>query len=232
MTPWLNELKFTSNGEHVIPNTPLKGRAAVVLGGGPSLRKSIVSALDPYPTFCANNAFYLRTEPSLVVALDRRWFEWHGAALQALGHPAVTALRPGTHVNYRGTLYPMAKDREATFPETGREMVGTNSGHAAIGLAITMGATAVYLVGFDMGFPGGCTHWHEGHKVPPSEANYVSRFRPALEKLVTMAAQRGIHVASITETMAAIPTVSLQDAMRDLDEKNGMDNATPPTPLS
>lgn len=213
---WLSELKFTQQGQHAIPNRPLEGRAVAVLGGGPSLTRRIAEALQAGPVIAANNAFYLVRQPALVVALDRRWFEWHGNALAAFGHLAVTALRAGGSIPYRGKYYAMHREREAVWPPNAGTMAGKNSGHAAAALAFTLGATRVYLAGFDMGFPEGRHHWHDEHPVPSSEANYTTRFRPDLEKLARIADQRGLRLASVTPTMADIPCIPLHDALKDL----------------
>lgn len=229
---WLRDLKFTDNGQHSIPNKPLKGRSVTIVGGGPSVTQDIVDAVHCGPIICANNSFMLVRKPVLVVALDRRWYLWHGQALQAAGHTAVTALRTGTNIQYRGAFYSMKKDREATYPTDSATLTGKNSGHAAIALAINLGARQIFLVGFDMGFIHGRTHYHEGHPVPSSEANYKTRFRPALEKLCVMSQAKGIHIASITPTLADIPVIELDNALKELRLENCMDNLTAPATLS
>lgn len=215
---WLSELAFTPDGHHSVPNQPLKNRAVTILGGGPSLSRSVVEAVAPYPHIATNNAIYLLKSPTLLVAIDRRWYEWHGAAVMEMGHTPVTALRGPSSggLPYRGLYYSMQRDREACWPPNDRTLPGKNSGHSAIALAILLGATRVYLAGFDMGFVNGRAHWHQEHNVPSSEANYVSRFRPDLEKMAAMGQEKGIVIAAITPSQAQIPHVSLEDAVKDL----------------
>lgn len=213
---WLSELTFKPDGHQSVPNQPLKNRAVTIIGGGPSLSRSVVNAVAPYPHIATNNAIYLLNAPTLLVAIDRRWYEWHGSAVMSMGHVPVTALRPGVNLPYRGPYYSMEKDREAVWPPNDRTLAGKNSGHAAITLAILLGATRIYLAGFDMGFVDGQSHWHPEHNVPSSEANYSSRFRPDLEKVAVMGQQRGVVIAAITPSQADIPHVPLEEAVKDL----------------
>lgn len=224
---WVPELEWQDLPDgYTSPNRPLAGRAVAVLGGGPSLTPSLVDLVTDHPTICTNNAFYLMREPTLVVALDRRWYEWHGKALSGAGHTAVTARHSGATPRYSGELKSFKKDRNEVWPINRYTLPGKNSGHAAIALAFTLGARAVYLIGFDMTFKGERTHWHQGHLVPSSQGNYEQRFRPDLEAMAVEAKKRGLILASLTETAADIPVAPLQYALEDLaDEPNRMDYA-------
>lgn len=222
---WTSALKFTEDGEFWHPNQPLTGRAVSILGGGPSLTPKIAQALAPYPHIVVNNSYQLVHRPTVLVVMDRRWFEWHGAAVMAGGHTVIVPRRPGVAIPYPGKHYPMLRERDMIWPKAPGTIGGKNSGHAAINLAILMGASRIYVAGFDMGFPGARTHWHStkrgndwvsGHLVPPSESNYTTRFRPDLEALAAAAPAHGVTIASITDTMAAIPRIPLEAALEDL----------------
>lgn len=63
---------------------------------------------------------------------------------------------------------------------------GSNSGYQAINIAVLAGAKRVLLVGYDMHFPGGKSHWHAGHPVRSDEGQYVTyakRFSTMLDPL-------------------------------------------------
>lgn len=225
MQKWLSELEFTKVGHSHTVNQPLAGRAVAIFGNGPSMTPAVASALEPYPHILTNNAFMLVHSPTLLVVLDRRWFEWHGAAVRAIGHTVITATVPGQPPAHRGRLINFAKSREDPLNMEPDILAGSNSGHAAILLALKMGATRVYLAGFDMGFVGGRAHWHTEHLVPASQANYEIRFRPELEKLSEFMASKSLLLASVTHTQAKIPTIALDDALKDLEhEAHSMDN--------
>ena len=66
---------------------------------------------------------------------------------------------------------------------------GTNGGYQAINIATLAGAKKVLLIGYDMHFPGGRSHFHGGHpvKVPEDKyaqyAGYYKSMLPALARL-------------------------------------------------
>ena len=221
------ELKFTNRA------TPrlLEDRSVTILGGGPSLTSGVAKAVQIGPTIAVNNSFALLEAPGLVVALDRRWYHWHGQSLKIAGHFAVTAQPPNAILNYSGPFASLIKNRNGVWPDDPKTLPGQNSGQAAICLAILMGARQVFLVGFDMGFQGEKTHWHGGHVIPSSQPNYEQRFRPALEKLVIEAKERGVMIASLTDTQADLPRMDLSDALKELRLENCMDYPETSTPL-
>lgn len=214
--PWLRELKFTDCGGHECPNSPLKGRAVSIWGGGPGMTPAIAAALDPYPHILTNNAYLLSRTPALLLSLDRRWFHWHGAALRHLGHVIVASPSPGHGIEYTGEWHCMVREREEPYHEDRWVLSGANSGHSAVGLAMTLGATRIYLAGFDMAFPGGRSHWHKDHPIPPQESSYTGKWRKDLETLVAYAKTVGVVIAAVTPTAAAIPTTHIAHALTDL----------------
>lgn len=231
MPPWLSELKFTKAGIYDVPNQPLRGRSVTILGGGPSLTSAVAWAVQIGPVIATNNAYMLTRGPALVVAMDKRWLQWHRQSLQAAGHVVVTALREGATAAYAGALWAMRKESDQIWPTTKDALSGHNSGHAAVALAYHLGAKQVFLAGFDMGFVDGKSHWHSGHQIPASEGNYVNRFRPALEKLAREGKARGFPIRAVTFTMAEIPSLPLNEALKELGRENSMDYPAPPATL-
>lgn len=196
----------------------LQGRAVSILGGGPSLSRGLADALRRVgPVITVNNAYMLAPEAPLV-ALDRRWWGWHGKSVAALRTPAIAALRsPNLHTlpDYARVL---RRDTSQVYNSDPRVLCGQNSGHAAIHLAMHLGATRIYLAGFDMGYEAGPSHWHEGHPVPATEANYRVRFKPDLELLALTAQSLGVRIFTVTPSRAALPTANLTAALKDLSQ--------------
>lgn len=66
---------------------------------------------------------------------------------------------------------------------------GSNGGYQAINIAVLAGAKKILLLGYDMRFPDGKSHWHKGHPVKVPECRYLQyakRFKsmlPQLQKL-------------------------------------------------
>lgn len=231
--PWIEGIEWGRDGSFDrISSQPLKGKSAVVLGGGPSLTRSLVQEVAGAPLICANNAYLLSPEPTLVLAMDRRWWGWHGASVEAAGHVAVTALRvresmpPSFPAN--GKIMRKVRSEEWFCPDP-TELQCLNSGHAAINLTAHLGAKRIFLIGMDMSFRDGKTHWHGGHPIPASSANYEKRFRPALEKMVAILSNNGVEVATITPSAANIPVAPLQYVLDSLgeDHANRLDHPSP-----
>jgi len=231
MSDWIGELRFTGARQYVTPNTPLTGLPVTILGGGPSLSREVAAAVQCGPVIATNNAYQLLRKPGLVVALDRRWIGWHGQAVAGAGHTLASASRPGVFPDFPGRLALFRKDTDNLLPQFRDALTGANSGHAAIALAYLLGAKTIYLAGFDMGFSGGRSHWHEGHATPSSEANYINRFRPKLEDLVQQASLCGVEISAITDTAANIPLTPLDAALKELMRENCMGHTSAPTGL-
>jgi len=216
---WLKDMLWKERGAFVVPcSLALTGRSVVIVGGGPGLSPGHVKALQAAQrAVLVNNSYMVWETPCPVVAMDRRWWRWHGQQVVNMGHMAVTALRPGQSIDPTIQHFPLEKKPELILTDKPEYLTGRNSGHAAIQFAVHLGSPRIYLAGFDMDFaPNGKTHWHEGHAIPSSQANYRVRFRPALEDLVKQAALRNIQIRAITPTTADIPTAPFDEALKDL----------------
>lgn len=226
---WLSGLVWMkdANGFDVPTGKPLDGQAVVIWGGGPSFTGPVCALLRPYPAILCNNSYMRMPRSGIVVSLDSRWWGWHGNSIEARGDIPVTAMhaeRPSPMVK---GLMRMQRERKMVYSDERQVLAGTNTGHAAIHLAMHLGANTIYLAGFDMDFPSGKSHWHDDHLVPSSISNYEVRFKPALVELVGKAWDQGVVIAAITRTSAAIPSVSLETALEilELQYANRLDHA-------
>lgn len=210
-----------------ITNRPLEGRPVAVIGGGPSFDPRLMRILSPTDPILTNNAYMLTKRPSVVVAFDARWYGWHGSNLKKLNHFSVAAIK--------GNMRPPAtivfdKENQKPWTDVPHQLSGKNSGHGAVSLAIRLGATSIYLFGFDMTFRGSDqskTHWHTGHKIPSTLANYENRFRPDLEDLAEIAYGMGVRVLAATPSSAKIEHVSTSRALDALEHAKRLDNIAP-----
>jgi len=217
---WQTDISWKATGPFVEPvNRPLQGRAVAIVGGGPGLTLEHATHLKHAERLIlVNNSYLLFPEtPHPLFARDRRWWQWHGGIVAQIGHLPITASRPGANGYPPGlNIYHMQLLPEVALTQDRARITGKNSGHGAIQLAVHLGASRIYLAGFDMGFKGSRTHWHAGHAVPASQSNYEIRFRPALEAFVEEAATLGITIEAITPTQANIPAKPFDLAMEDL----------------
>ncbi len=84
----------------------------------------------------------------------------------------------------------------------GSIILGGNSGHAALGLAVELGAKRVVLLGYDMQRTGGRSHHHGDHPAPLGNGNsfptWVRRFGLVAEQ----APKRGIEIINASRATA------------------------------
>ncbi len=131
------------------PDDRWKGRDVFVIGGGPSLTESDVKCLRDQTVLGCNEAFTFgaRLVPNLFFS-DSRWYfrrledlkcysEWGG---EMFTHEEPLRLSGHTWINVLRRVEGLSKDAI---------LFGGNSGTGAVNLALMLGATNVYLLGFD-----------------------------------------------------------------------------------
>lgn len=200
-----------------------------LVGGGPSLSRLDLSPLDaraPHQrVITINNAFRLIARPDVIFYADTRWWGWHGkdvaedfpgriistcsASIRFLD-PRV--LRMGR--DYRYDLRSRMAEEIVPLTDEPTLLSGPDSGSMAMNLAYHFGASRIVLLGFDMGFSGGESHWHPDHQIPSVEANYTDLFFPHYPGLVTALQKRGVEVIRCTPSrLAFVPEVSFAEAL-------------------
>lgn len=91
--------------------------------------------------------------------------------------------------------------REGLCEEPNGLNTGSNSGYQVVNFAALAGAKRVLLLGYDMKFPGGKSHWHGGHPVKHPEAAY-SRYARNFKTMVPQLAKMGCEVINCTPDSA------------------------------
>lgn len=89
---------------------------------------------------------------------------------------------------------------------------GCNGGYQVVNIATLAGAAKVLLLGYDMRFPGGKSHWHKGHPVKIPEDRYLqyaSSFKTMLPQLKKM----GVSVINCTpgSALKAFPFSTIEE---------------------
>lgn len=165
-------------------------RIVVILGGGPSLADVPRYLIERPFVLCCNNAYLLRNAPTVVVAMDARWIAQHVCALLARGDEVYTKVSSSPIAKF----HYFKADKESPLSESWDRAAGLDTGYVAINLAYLAGAKEIILAGFDMGFRGERSHWHDGHPIPTSESNYTRRFKPTYAKLDSALRQRRVNL--------------------------------------
>ncbi len=178
----------------LFPDGAWRGHRAFIVGGGPSLRGFDFSRLRGEAVIAVNRAFE-NVDAQIMFSMDSRFYDWivtgalgpetrirfnefAGAKvwLDTFGHPY-----EGVFTIHSAGLHGLT----ASLPDG--LCHGNNSGYAALNLAVCLGASPIYLLGFDMGYSGaGTTHYHGGYPATqPSEVvrSYAKEFEAQAEHI-------------------------------------------------
>lgn len=96
---------------------------------------------------------------------------------------------------------------------------GGNSGYQAANLAYLLGATKIYLLGFDNKPKGANNHWHPDHDrksyhLSNPTAHLYKQWAHALSRLHELMAEQGVELINLSrETAHTIPRQTLEEVL-------------------
>lgn len=186
------------------------GATVVCLGGGPSLRpEDVAYCRGRARVIAVNDAWRLAPWADVLYACDAKWWRWH------TGAPGFAGLKVSLEAPEFPGIKRLAQGAERGFDaDPGRLATGRNGGYQAIHLAVHLGARRVLLLGYDMRFVDGRSHWFGGHPVA-TKAEVYGRMIPCFESLIAPLAKRGVAVVNCTPDSAlrCFPTAPLRRAL-------------------
>lgn len=185
-----------------------KGATVVCIGGGPSITPSAFAAVDHWRRddtspdgaehaetkrrriIAINNAYEPMPRADIAYFADASWHEQHKARAPFLAFSGqkCSIEQTGDQID-DADVHLLRNDSRGGSFEGGLSKnpnalrTGGNSGYQALGLAIAAGAGRVILMGYDMHFPDGKSHWHGGHKFATGESLYKTAFCRAFLEL-------------------------------------------------
>jgi hypothetical protein len=179
------------------------GRTVVVVASGPSLTEADCEAVraSGLPTFVVNTTFRRCPWADVLVAHDAKWWQLHRAEVEASFEGR--RFRCGNAPRIDG-------EKPAAWLLQFRSF--SNSGAAAVSLAVLAGARRVVLLGVDCQRTGGLTHWHGDHPPELSNARSIDRWPRKFEKVGAYAKSKGCEVvnASRETALECFPRVELE----------------------
>lgn len=213
-----------------------------ILGGGPSLPRQFgipspviervcSKAFDPekYSPYLhpihdkhvigVNNAYQIGTWIDVMFFGDCSWYNVHRHPLAKWPGLKITCCNRfrGKHKeNMEGVKY-VEKNNKCTYGLTpgnpSKISWNSNSGAAAINVAVHFGVKRIILLGFDMNTDGKKTHWHRGHnpkKTPPFK-RHLRGFSPIAE----VAEEIGVEILNCSQESAIthFPKVALSEVL-------------------
>jgi len=200
------------------PTQDWLGQDAFVIGGGSSLQGFAWDKLRGKNTIGCNDAFRLGPEVVKFCLIgDASWFQrnkWDLAKFTG----RVVSCAPTLLNIHLGWLLQMERLRDGL--QTGSTL-GWNysTGAAAINLAVTLGATRVFLLGFDLNRNlAGQSHWHGHRKQQTADVSFI-RFQKGFARLAVAlkAGRPDVRVLNVTDGGSAL-TVFPTQTFAELDE--------------
>lgn len=192
------------------------GETFVCIGGGPSLTIDDVNAVRGLARVIAiNDAYRLAPWADVLYAADRKWIEWFDGVPSFTGpkysiESSDTVKRPDWQVlRNTGTL---GLELDPSGLRT-----GINSGYQSLGLAYHLGAARVLLLGFDMQWKNGNSHWFGDHR--DSQPSPYPQMIAAFDSIVQPLKDAGVEVVNCTpgSALKCFPSSTIQDELARLE---------------
>lgn len=186
-----------------------------VIASGPSLIGFDFSALPEGTRIGANRSAWL-ADCDIFVTVDRNMHQREAERIKTFGPRAYVALaevfNPLPEVNY--WAHAPGLPGMALAPST---LAGSNSGFAALNLAVQLGFTEIALLGFDYKWHAGRSHFHEGYGQRRHIERNLHQWAQAHEHAAVQAAARGVSITNFVGPMGsmvkAYPTAPLGELL-------------------
>lgn len=180
------------------PTPDWQGQSAYLIGGGSSLSYCNFDIFTGKNVIGINDAFKLGAGICKVCLFgDAAFFHKNVQGLDAFTGKVVTC-SPNLIGLQVGWLNRMHRERDGLYSG---DTLGWNhsTGAAAINLAISLGATKIYLLGYDGGKVNGKTHWHKFRNKDIGDESYA-RFAKGFKTLFhCITPNLGIEVFNVTD---------------------------------
>jgi hypothetical protein len=190
-------------------------RHVYVIASGPSLIGFDFDALPEGPRIGANRSAWL-ANCDMLCTVDRNFHRHEKERIMAFGANAHAAL-PDRQPRYEGTTYwNLVQSLDGLAMSAGM-LAGSNSGFAAFNLAVQLGYTDIALLGFDMRWDGGRSHFHEGYGQRQSVERNLLSWTHAFDSAARQLRGTGVRVTNFVGPMGsqirAFPTAPLAELL-------------------
>lgn len=193
-----------------------------IIGGGPSLLEIDRELLKDKDIICCNNAFKIFPTSLTTIFADNEWYEWNKKELLTYSGLTVTTC------NYYNELIPYWKENRIYFINTklteNRDgisfdknlILGKDTGHQAINLAILCGYKNIVLCGFDMDSSNKTTNWHTEHKTEPKPQIYDEYMIQGMNSIPEAIKDRNVKIFNINfnSKIKCFDFIKLEDTLK------------------
>lgn len=195
-------------------NNEWRGQEAFIIGGGSSLHNFDFKKLAGRNTVGCNEAFRLGDEIVKICLFgDSSWFQKSKWDLESgRGQMKVLSVSVGLEHLRLPWLWHVSRAEKGFY--SGGSVVGWNysTGAAAISLAVNLGASRIFLLGFDSNPDSPTTHWHNRYP-KRTEAKSIIRFMKGYKVVADGVNKLGVEVLNVTDGTTRIdvfPRISFQ----------------------
>jgi len=213
----------------ILSSTSWKDKKCFILGGGPSLTHFDFNLIKDELTIGVNKSFtrfsctinygmdmgfydkltYSYSSDSRLIKLHQQWLEYSGIK--------VFLKRPRFKLDSSVYVVNDIKEKTLSFDLEKGIYGGNNSGFGALMLAITLGATKIGLLGYDLKVDNQAkkTHWHSGyiHQRFDTMQSKLDKFKMPFNEFSEAIVQQGIEVINLNPDSAlnCFPFGTLED---------------------
>lgn len=181
-----------------------------IVAGGPSLGNFDWSLLADKEVIAVNRAFEVLPYAKFIYFSDLRFWNWHHQELLLHSGHMCTGAKRVKHANVENFRFTGMRGLDVNY---GGLRSGNNSGYAAINLAYHMGYKIIYLLGFDMKFMNGQSHWHNGYQARSLERVFDKMIK-CFDTLVEPLKEVGVEVynANSESKLECFSKITIEDA--------------------
>lgn len=166
-----------------------------------------------------NNSYALAPWAEISYFADFRWWEWHHARAEFKAFPGEKVTIENTGMLIRDERVHMLHNlgTEGLSEKPNGLHTGCNGGYQAINIATLAGAKKIILLGYDMHYPNGRSHWHAGHPTKVPEQHYTGNYARMFDTITAQLKRIGVLVvnASIGSRLKTFPIVPLETALAE-----------------
>jgi hypothetical protein len=144
---------------------------------------------------------------------DHHWWTWHRdkPAFREFRGQKCSIENTGGQVDDADVHMLRNAGMDGLSTKPGAVCTGQNGGYQAINIATLSGATRIVLLGYDMQYTGGKSHWHGDHPVKVPESWYKT-YRKHFERLAKMPGLEILN-ASRETALTCFPRVTIEAAL-------------------
>lgn len=200
-----------------------RGECVAIVAAGPSANKvGVENIRDRMHVIVINESYQLCPWADILYSCDSGWWKLRTKEIKKFaGTKLMFRERHERHIEGVDTLDILRRRNtfvdEFLFDEPGVVGSGGHGGFQMTNLSAQFGATAIALVGFDMGGGGGI-HWHGKHSDPlrnPDDGRF-QQWRQTMDKAAPKLRLAGIDVVNCSSNsmLTAFPKLTINQMLR------------------